>query len=79
MKSKQQVAKVFMTGSSQAIRLPKEFRVPGKEVFIQKEGDKIILSPRPISWDDFFDNPDRVSSDFLKDRNDLPPQKRELF
>ncbi|MCL2481492.1 MAG: AbrB/MazE/SpoVT family DNA-binding domain-containing protein [Spirochaetaceae bacterium] len=36
-------AKVFMNGRSQAIRLPKEFRVSGDEVYITKEKGKIIL------------------------------------
>jgi antitoxin VapB len=38
-------AKVFMHGRSQAVRLPKEFRFPGKEVSVSKVGDKVILEP----------------------------------
>ena len=38
-------AKIFMHGRSQAIRLPKEFRLPGKEVRVSKVGDKVILEP----------------------------------
>lgn len=73
------VAKLFKNGSSQAVRLPTEFRFEGKEVFIRKEGDKVILSPKPHSWDDFFDGPDRATADFMAEREDLPPQERELF
>ena len=40
-------AKVFMNGRSQAIRLPKEFRVTGDEVYIVKEKDKIIIYEKP--------------------------------
>ena len=40
-------AKVFMNGRSQAIRLPKEFRVSGDEVYIAKEKDRIILFEKP--------------------------------
>jgi len=40
-------AKVFMNGRSQAIRLPKEFRVSSSEVYITKEEDKIILYEKP--------------------------------
>ena len=40
-------AKVFMNGRSQAIRLPREFRVTGKEVYIAKENGKIILTVKP--------------------------------
>ncbi|MCL2809098.1 MAG: AbrB/MazE/SpoVT family DNA-binding domain-containing protein [Treponema sp.] len=40
-------AKVFMNGRSQAIRLPKEFRVSSDEVYITKENGKIILFEKP--------------------------------
>lgn len=38
-------AKLFANGRSQAVRLPKEFRMPGREVRISKEGDRVILEP----------------------------------
>lgn len=38
-------AKIFMHGRSRAVRLPKEFRLPGKEVRVTKVGDKVILEP----------------------------------
>jgi antitoxin VapB len=38
-------AKLFWTGRSQAVRLPKEYRFTGKEVAIRKEGDSVILEP----------------------------------
>ncbi|MGO8737710.1 antitoxin [Rhodoblastus sp.] len=38
-------AKLFMHGRSQAVRLPKEFRMPGSEVRVSKIGDKVILEP----------------------------------
>ena len=40
-----QAAKLFQNGRSQAVRLPKAFRMPGKEVKISKQGNKIILEP----------------------------------
>lgn len=44
-------AKVFMSGSSQAVRLPKAFRFEAEEVAIRKEGDEVILSPlKPRPW-----------------------------
>ncbi len=39
------IAKIFMHGRSQAVRLPKEFRLPGKEVRVSREGNRIILEP----------------------------------
>ncbi len=38
-------AKLFMHGRSQAVRLPKEFRLPGKEARVSREGNKVILEP----------------------------------
>ena len=40
-----QRAKLFPNGRSQAVRLPKEFRMPGTEVKISREGNRIILEP----------------------------------
>lgn len=40
-------AKVFTHGGSQAVRLPKAFRFDTKEVLIRKEGDEVILKPKP--------------------------------
>jgi antitoxin VapB len=39
------IAKIFMHGRSQAVRLPKEFRFEGTEVGVSKVGDKVILEP----------------------------------
>ncbi len=46
----QRTAKIFMNNRSQAVRLPKEFQFKTKEVFIRKQGDEVILSPRPKTW-----------------------------
>ncbi len=40
------IAKVFTQGNSQAVRLPKEFRVTDDELFIRKSGDSIVLTPK---------------------------------
>ena len=40
-------AKIFMNGRSQAVRIPKEFRVSGDEVYITREKDKIIIFEKP--------------------------------
>ena len=41
-----QTAKLFINGSSQAVRLPKEFRFIGNEVYVQKLGETVILVPK---------------------------------
>jgi len=74
-----QTAKLFKTGRSQAVRLPKAFRFEGKEVFIRKEGNNVILSEKPESWEGFFNSSAQVTDDFMVERVDLPLQKRKLF
>lgn len=73
------IAKLFKNGSSQAVRLPKDFRFEGEEVMIYREGDRVILQPKHSDWDNFFFSEKRVSDDFMDDRGDTPPQTRELF
>jgi len=48
-------AKIFKNGRSQAVRLPKDFRIKGTEVSIRKEGEKIILEPlEKTQWPEGF-------------------------
>lgn len=78
------VAKIFMSGRSQAVRLPKAFRFSTNEVYVSRKADKIVLSPKPRgftskeeirAWLDAVHCPD-----FKLDRkNNGAPQKRELF
>ena len=74
-----QTAKLFMNGRSQAVRLPAEFRFPGREVLIEREGDAVVLRPKPEGWDDFFARPLLVPDDFLAERQDSAPEEREFF
>jgi antitoxin VapB len=76
-------AKLFITGRSQAVRLPREFRFQGAEVFIRRDprtGD-VVLSPKPASWQEFFELADRIKmpADFMANRDDLPAGERDLF
>ena len=75
------MAKVFQNGRSQAIRIPKEFRVYTDEVCIDKIGDTLIIKPKiEKKWDMFFDALEDIdTSGFLEDREQLPIQSRELF
>jgi len=70
-------AKLFMNGRSQAVRLPKEFRFEGDEVYIERRGNTVVLSPKPRSWAEFFDEVPLPSEDFMNERVDIAPQKRE--
>ena len=69
-------AKVFMNNRSQAVRLPKDFQFSTKEVFIRKEGDEVILSPRPADWGSFFTEGPVASPGFMEGVEDLPVQER---
>ena len=68
------IAKVFKSGRSQAVRLPKEYRFNVSEVYIKKEKGKVILSEKPEkTWAEIFENfqgdPDfSVHRDLLKDK-----------
>lgn len=58
-------AKIFQNGRSQAVRLPKAFRLKGNEVKITKEGDRIILEPLKRSkWPEGFWDSFTTDSDF---------------
>ncbi|MDB5907069.1 MAG: AbrB family transcriptional regulator [Massilia sp.] len=76
-------AKLFMTGRSQAVRLPLEFRFEGTEVFIRRDPTtgEVVLSPKPTSWQEFFTLADRtaIPADFMADRKDLPAVEKDLF
>lgn len=71
-------AKLFMNGQSQAVRLPKEFRMTGDEVYIKKQGEVIILLPKEKSWNTLFDSLNHFAKDFKIERNQpVENQKRE--
>ncbi len=71
-------AKVFQNGQSQAIRLPKEFRVKGSEVFIKKQGNTIVLIPMDTNpWESLIVSLDQFSEDYLEERDQPVQAKRE--
>lgn len=74
-------ASIFLNGSNQAVRLPQELRFPEnvKEVRVRKQGDGLLLSPVKPDWSSFFALEVDVPDDFLADRQDLPPQSRDLL
>ena len=73
------MAKVFKNGRSQAVRLPKEYRVEGDEVYIEKIGHSIVLIQKEKSkWDVMRNALDDLQElDF--ERNQPQVQERELF
>ena len=69
--------KIFMNNRNQAVRLPKEFQFNTREVFIRKEGNDVILSPRPTDWLSYLTNGPVASEAFMQGVEDLPVQERE--
>ena len=71
------IAKIFKSGNSQAIRLPKEFRLNQEEVYITKIGDSILLTPHKEKWLNLVNSLDLFSDDFMDERNQLQLENRE--
>ena len=72
-----ETAKLFRNGHSQAVRLPKEFRFEGTEVFVKKIGDAVLLIPYQEPWQTLFDSLDQFTDDFLEQRDQPEHQSRE--
>ena len=74
------IAKVFQSGNSQAIRLPKEFRFKAKEVEIFRRGHEIVLREKVYTPVDAVAILASLPDDFMAEgRNDTLPQERETF
>lgn len=74
------LARIFQSGNSQAVRLPKEFRFDVDQVEIFRRGDEIVLRAVTPNGATIFDALARLPSDFMEqDREDSPPQERESF
>ncbi len=73
-------ARVFQSGNSQAVRLPKEFRLNVDQVEIFRQGNDIVLRQSPPSAAAVFDLLASLPADFMADgRIDPPAQEREAF
>lgn len=76
-------AKIFTNGSSQAVRLPKEFRFSGNEVYAQKIGDSVMLFPKERAWETFMEGIEGFTDDYFKildssNDNDIPTERESL-
>lgn len=77
-------ARVFMSGRSQALRLPARLRLQAKEVRIEQIGGDLWLHPEPAPEKDmglwlrqFYASTEALPADFLADRQDTAPQERD--
>lgn len=62
-------AKLFRNGESQAVRLPKEFRFDGTEVFVKRVGDAVVLLPKARAWASLVESLDKFPADFMESRD----------
>ena len=78
------IAKLFMSGRSQAIRLPAQLRLDAREVLIEQVGRALWVQPQAAPGQTmaewlavFYQTSDALPDDFLANRNDSPPQTRD--
>jgi antitoxin VapB len=75
---------VFKNNRTQAVRIPKVLAFPDdvKEVEIVRDGDTLVITPKPakkkMTWDDFFAQGRRTSDDFMAEIEELPQQERDF-
>ena len=70
------ITKVFWSGNSQAVRIPKEFLIEAEEVEIRKRGDILVLRPRKRSWVTLLKSLEHFTDDFMTNRQQPASQKR---
>lgn len=69
-------AKLFRNGQSQAVRLPREFNLPGAEVYVRRVGRAVLLVPRDDPWGDLEATLADFTPDFLAGERVQPEQDR---
>ena len=69
-------AKLFINGRSQAVRLPKSYRFEGKEVYVKKVSEGVLLLPKDQTiWDAWERNLQKYDSPFMVERNQPESQQ----
>jgi len=72
-----ETAKVFENGRSQAVRLPKKFRLTSDEVVIQRLGSSLVLTPKDKLWDSFLYGINGFTEDFMSEGRVETPVERD--
>jgi len=71
-------AKIFKSGNSQAVRIPKEYKIKDDELLINKIGNSLIIFPKKDPWKTFNDSLSEFSDDYFKNGREQPKmQKRK--
>lgn len=73
-----ETAKIFETGRSQAVRLPKKFRFDTDEVVIQQLGNAVILVPKESLWLTFMNGVNSFSDDVFESGREQGTQERRI-
>lgn len=77
-RSQMRTAKIFRSGNSQAVRIPKEFQMDGDEVEISKRGASLVLRPKRTSWATLIESLQKFTDDFMENgRKQAKLQKRK--
>jgi antitoxin VapB len=69
-------ARLFNNGRSQAVRLPKEFRFKGNDVYVKKLDNIVMLFPMEDPWIPLINSLDKFTDDFMADRDQPSVDKR---
>lgn len=72
-------ARVFKSGNSQAVRLPKDFKLEVTEVQVLRQNGDLILRPMQKTWRDYFARGRRFSNDFPEVIEDIAPEEKSLW
>jgi antitoxin VapB len=72
-------ARVFKSGNSRAVRLPKEFQLEGAGVYVKKEGRGLLLTPIDDPWAALVGGLGKFSEDLPEERVQPPPELKETF
>ena len=65
-------AKVFKSGNSQAIRIPREYKIDASELYINKIGNTMIIFPKTDPWETFRESLSGFSDDYFHDGRNQP-------
>lgn len=76
--SRVDTAKLFKSGRSQAVRLPKEFRFEGDEVLVTRLGAAVVLLPKNHDWEVMFAALDGFGEDFMAERGQPGLEERNF-
>ena len=72
-------AKLFKNGKSQAVRLTKQFKFQGTEVYIKRIGRSVILIPKDDPWESLIGSLNDFSDDFMTKREQPVIDKRKVL